>query len=149
MTFAASVHFMMITTAPPSTHNQLPSHSASLPTSKVGPRWREGPLEEEMATHSSILAGGVPRTEEPGGLWSMGSQRVGHDEHTRRSKKGLRVAVTYPWPMPDLGHNWVSRISTRVKVTPSESFPQKCEMKARKKTGVGLFCGIWICNMSA
>ena len=33
---------------------------------------REGPLEEEMATHSSILAWEIPRTEEPGGLQSMG-----------------------------------------------------------------------------
>ena len=32
-----------------------------------------------MATHSSILAGRIPWTEEPGGLQSMGSQRVGHD----------------------------------------------------------------------
>ena len=39
----------------------------------------EGPLEEGMATHSSILAWKIPWTEEPGGLWSMGSQRVGHD----------------------------------------------------------------------
>ena len=37
------------------------------------------PLEEEMATHSSILAWEIPWTEEPGGLQSMGSQRVGHD----------------------------------------------------------------------
>ena len=34
---------------------------------------QEDPLEEEMATHSSILAWGTPWTEEPGGLWSMGS----------------------------------------------------------------------------
>ena len=40
---------------------------------------QEGPLEEEMATHSSILAWRIPRTEEPGGLQSMGLQRVGHD----------------------------------------------------------------------
>ena len=33
-------------------------------------------LEKEMATHSSILAWEIPRTEEPGGLQSMGSQRV-------------------------------------------------------------------------
>ena len=39
----------------------------------------EDPLEEEMATHSSILAWRIPWTEEPGGLQSMGSQRVGHD----------------------------------------------------------------------
>ena len=36
-------------------------------------------LEEGMATHSSILTWRIPRTEEPGGLQSMGSQRVGHD----------------------------------------------------------------------
>ena len=36
-------------------------------------------LEKEMATHSSILAWRIPRTEEPGRLQSMGSQRVGHD----------------------------------------------------------------------
>ena len=39
----------------------------------------EDPLEEEMATHSSSLARKIPRTEEPGGLQSMGLQRVGHD----------------------------------------------------------------------
>ena len=39
----------------------------------------EDPLEEEMATHSSILAWETPWTEESGGLQSMGSQRVGHD----------------------------------------------------------------------
>ena len=39
----------------------------------------EDPLEKEMATHSSVLAWKIPWTEEPGGLHSMGSQRVGHD----------------------------------------------------------------------
>ena len=39
----------------------------------------EDPLEKEMATHSSILAWRIPWTEEPGGLQSMGSQRVGYD----------------------------------------------------------------------
>ena len=42
-------------------------------------------LEEEMATQSNILARRIPQTEEPGGLQSMGSQRVRHDlviEHT-------------------------------------------------------------------
>ena len=40
---------------------------------------REDPLEEGMATHSSILAWRIPWTEESGGLQSIGSQRVGHD----------------------------------------------------------------------
>ena len=39
----------------------------------------EDPLEKGMATHSSILAWRIPWTEEPGGLQTMGSQRVGHD----------------------------------------------------------------------
>ena len=37
----------------------------------------EDPLEKDMATHSSILAWKIPKTEEPGGLQSMGSQRIG------------------------------------------------------------------------
>ena len=40
---------------------------------------QEDPLEKEMATHSSILAWEIPWSEEPGGLQSMWSQRVGHD----------------------------------------------------------------------
>ena len=39
----------------------------------------EDPLEEAMATHSCVLAWGIPGTEEPGGLQSVGLQRVGHD----------------------------------------------------------------------
>ena len=47
----------------------------------------EDPLEEEMATYSSIFAWRIPRTEDPGGLQFIGSQRVGHDwatEHTHK-----------------------------------------------------------------
>ena len=40
---------------------------------------RVDPLEKKMATHSSTLAWRIPWTEEPGGLQSMESQRVGHD----------------------------------------------------------------------
>ena len=39
----------------------------------------ENPLEKEIATHSSILAWRIPWTQEPGGLQSMGLQRVGND----------------------------------------------------------------------
>ena len=39
----------------------------------------EDPLEKEMATHSSILAWRIPWTEEPGGLQSRGSQRIGYN----------------------------------------------------------------------
>ena len=46
---------------------------------QVGSLGREDPLEEEMATHSSILAWRIPRSEEPGGLQSLGSQRDRRD----------------------------------------------------------------------
>ena len=39
----------------------------------------EDPLDEGMATHSSVLAGRIPWTEKPGGLQSIALQRVGHD----------------------------------------------------------------------
>ena len=45
----------------------------------VQPLDQEDPLEKRMATHSSLLAWRIPWTEDPGGLWSMGSQRVRHD----------------------------------------------------------------------
>ena len=45
----------------------------------VQPQGQEDPLEEGMATHSSIVAWRIPWTEEPGRLQSIGSQRVRHD----------------------------------------------------------------------
>ena len=45
---------------------------------------QEDPLEKEMATHSSIPAWEILWTEEPGGLQSMGSQRVGHNLATKQ-----------------------------------------------------------------
>ena len=46
--------------------------------------WKDPP-EEDMATHSNILAWRVPWTEEPGGLQSIGSQRVGHNRIGRHT----------------------------------------------------------------
>ena len=59
---------------------------------------RKIPLEEEMATHSSILAWRIPWTEEPGGLQSTGLQRGKHDLATERKQrvktcKSLRATV--------------------------------------------------------
>ena len=57
----------------------------SLPAMQETQVWslgREDPLEKEMATHSGILAWRIPWMEEPGGLESMGSQRVRHDRET-------------------------------------------------------------------
>ena len=56
-----------------------------------------------MATHSSNLGWRIPWTEEPGGLQSMGSQRVGHDWTTKRSipqtAKGRRKSEDSAWPL--------------------------------------------------
>ena len=46
---------------------------------------REDPLEEEMATHSSVLAWEIPWTEEPGGLQSMGSRKSQQDLVTKNN----------------------------------------------------------------
>ena len=51
---------------------------------------QEDPLEEEMATYSSILAWKVPWTEEPGELQSTGLQRAEHDLETEQAGKELR-----------------------------------------------------------
>jgi len=47
----------------------------------------EDPLEKEMATHSIVFACEIPWTEESGGLWSMGLQRVGHDLATKQQQR--------------------------------------------------------------
>ena len=63
---------------------------------------QEDPLEEGMATHSTVLAWRIPWTEEPGGLQSMGLQRVGHNWATNTStSKGIRMQKESPsFPCP-------------------------------------------------
>ena len=51
----------------------------AMPETQVQSLGLEDPLEKEMATQFSILAWRIPGTEEPGGLQTMGSQRVRHD----------------------------------------------------------------------
>ena len=48
---------------------------------------QEDPLEKGLATHSSILVWRIPRTEEPGGRQSMGSQRVGMTEQLNNNMR--------------------------------------------------------------
>ena len=58
---------------------------------------QEDPLEEEMTTHSSILAWRIPWTEEPGGLQSVGSRRIKYIlvmEHTERERKREKRITT-------------------------------------------------------
>ena len=58
----------------------------------------EDPLEEGMASHSSIFAWKIPWTEEPGGLQSIGSQRAGHD----RSDFSMYACMQYVSVNPKL-----------------------------------------------
>ena len=58
---------------------QTVKHLPTIRETQVLSLGQEDPLEKEMATHSSILAWRIPWTEALGGLYSMGSQRVGHD----------------------------------------------------------------------
>ena len=58
---------------------QTGKHLPTMRETRVQSLGRADLLEKEMATHSSILAWKTPRMEEPGGLQSMGSQRVRHD----------------------------------------------------------------------
>ena len=51
----------------------------------------EEPLEEEMATHSNILAWEIPRTEQPGGLQSIGLQRVGYNRASKHIGNDFRM----------------------------------------------------------
>ena len=57
---------------------QMVNNLSTMPETQVRSLGWEDPLAKEMATHSSILAWGIPWTEEPGGLQSMGLQRVEH-----------------------------------------------------------------------
>ena len=83
-------------------------------------------LEKEMATHSSILAWRIPWTEEPGGLQSMGLQRVGYDWATN-THKGIRGL---PWRFSSRVlqckrhkfHLWVGKIPWRRKRLPTPVF---------------------------
>ena len=58
---------------------QTVKHLPAVRETRVRFLGREDPLEKERAVHSSTLAWRIPWTEEPDRLWSMGSQRVGHD----------------------------------------------------------------------
>ena len=58
---------------------------------------REGLLEKEMATHSSILSWEIPWSEESGGLQSMGSQRVGRDLGAKSQQHVVYILKSYNW----------------------------------------------------
>ena len=80
---------------------------------------REDPLEEGMATHSSTLAWRIPWTEKPGGLQSMGSQRVGHDRTHQAAITVKRALgeVRYPLYFPEF--------SQHCEITSQPQFPHQ------------------------
>ena len=59
-----------------------------------------------MATHSSILAWGIPGMEEPGGLLSVGSHRVGHDGSDLAAAAELCYVIPMALVQTDLGQAW-------------------------------------------
>ena len=72
--------------------------------SAIGETWvqslgQEDPLEKRMATHSRSLAWRIPWTEEPGGLPSVGSQKLDRTKHTKKAHKvhkGRKKSITLP-----------------------------------------------------
>ena len=74
---------------------QVKNMSAMQETQEMQVRYlgREDPLEVEMATHSSILARQIPRTEKPGGLQSMESQTVGYDLATEQTIMNVKRSL--------------------------------------------------------
>ena len=83
---------------------------------------QEDPLEKKMATHSSILAWRIPWTEEPDGLQSMGSQRVGPDwatnTHTHTHTAALQCCVSFRCTM-----KWISNMHTYMPSLPTTHHP--------------------------
>ena len=63
----------------PSLVVQMVKNLPAMQDTQIQSLGQEDPLEKEMATHFSILVWKIPRTEEPGGLQSVASQRVRHD----------------------------------------------------------------------
>ena len=70
--------------------SEVKNLSAMQETQVCSLHW-EDPLEKGMATHSSVLAWSIPWTEEPGGLQSMGLQRVGHGSKKKKKSKLDRI----------------------------------------------------------
>ena len=109
----------------------------------------EDPMENEMTTHSSILAWGIPWTEEPGGLQSIGSKTVGHNlvkvpqscltlcdhmDYTAHEILQARILewVAFPFSMGSSQ----PRDQTQVSTLKADSLPAESQGKP-KNTGMG------------
>ena len=74
--------------------SKIYGNAPTIPGDPVRPLGREDPLERETGVHSTILAWRIPWTEEPGGLHSMGLQRVRHDLVNEQQEKGKQLSGT-------------------------------------------------------
>ena len=79
-----SNHHPLSAPSPPALVAQMIKNLPAVQETWIRSLGREDPLEEGMAAHSSILGWRIPPTEEPGGLQSLGLQRVGHDLVTKQ-----------------------------------------------------------------
>ena len=108
---------------------------------------QEDPLEKEMATHSSILAWEIPWTEDPGWLWSMGSQRVGHDWATAAAAKSLQSCPTLCDPIdgspPGSPIPGILQARTLERVAISFSNAWKWKVKVKSLSRVWLLATPW------
>ena len=86
----------------------------------------EDPLEEEMATCSSILAWRIPWTEEPGGLQSLGSQRVRHDWAAKDTHTVFRLDIDHFNPVRDWAHSELDFGSKKGLSISCSFFFQRC-----------------------
>ena len=114
----------------------------------------EDPLKDSMATHSSILTWEIPWTEEPGGLQSTGSQRVGQDwtaEHTSTGSlaaaKSLQSCLSLCDPIdgspPGSGVPGILQARTLEWVAISFSSAWKWKVKVKSLSHVWLFATPW------
>ena len=85
---------------------------------------REDPLEEGMATHSSILVWEIPWTKEPGGLQSMGSQRIGHDWGTEPVDKVWLPLASEPQRTTSYLQWWIPPLFAPCVVRDRSTFPE-------------------------
>ena len=107
-------------------HSSLVAYTVkNLPAVQETPVWSlgwEDPLVEKgMATHSSILAWRIPWTEEPGRLWSIGLQRVGHDWVTNTFTFHSSVPFS---PGPSNGLSGVILFLSLLKISDENNCPR-------------------------
>ena len=95
--------------------------------------WGYSSEEEEMVTHSGILAWKIPLAEEPGGLQSMGSQRVGYDRVTKQQQQQMQSTV--------LGTVQIQKIHTKFAFILSSIFNVSL-----KRAGTVFYSYFFICS---